>query len=130
MDIKWGEPDVDGLVDYLVREKGFSEERVRAGAARLSKGLKTKQQGQIPSPETLFSCFMCSLFSGLSCFFVVVLWDGGLMVGRLEGFFKVLPKSPDEIAKQKRKAETEAANKKAAKKGKTGSGAPGRKGGK
>jgi len=48
LDIKWGEPDVDGLVDFLVREKGFSEERVRAGAARLSKGLKTKQQGILP----------------------------------------------------------------------------------
>jgi len=52
------------------------------------------------------------------------------MVGRLEGFFKVLPKSPEEIAKQKRKAETEAASKKSAKKGKTGGGAPGKKGGK
>ena len=45
LEIKWGEPDVEGLVDFLVRDKGFSEERVRAGAARLSKGLKTKQQG-------------------------------------------------------------------------------------
>jgi flap endonuclease-1 len=45
LDIKWGEPDVDGLIDFLVRDKGFSEERVRTGAARLSKGLKTKQQG-------------------------------------------------------------------------------------
>jgi len=52
------------------------------------------------------------------------------MVGRLEGFFKVLPKSPEELAKQKRKAESLAAEKKAAKKGKTGGGAPGRKGGK
>ena len=48
LDIKWGEPDVDGLVDFLVRDKGFSEERVRTGAARLSKGLKTKQQGNHP----------------------------------------------------------------------------------
>jgi flap endonuclease-1 len=48
------------------------------------------------------------------------------MVGRLEGFFKVLPKSPEELAKQKRKAEDAAASKKAAKKGKTGGGAPGR----
>jgi hypothetical protein len=53
------------------------------------------------------------------------------MVGRLEGFFKVLPKSPEELAKQKRKAEDIAATKKAAKKGKTsGGGAPGRRGGK
>jgi len=96
LEIKWGEPDVEGLVDFLVKEKGFSEERVRAGAARLSKGLKTKQQG------------------------------------RLEGFFKVLPKSEEEIAKQKRKAEALASEKKAAKKGKTtngGGGGPGRKGG-
>ena len=41
-----------------------------------------------------------------------------------------MPKSEEEIAKQKRKAETEAASKKAAKKGKTGVGAPGKKGGK
>jgi flap endonuclease-1 len=101
LDIKWGEPDVEGLVDFLVRDKGFSEERVRTGAARLSKGLKTKQQG---------------------------ISARGVDVGRLEGFFKVLPKSPEELAKQKRKAEDAAASKKAAKKGKAG-GAPGRKGG-
>ena len=45
IDIKWTEPDVEGLVDFLVREKGFSEERVRVGAERLKKGLKTKRQG-------------------------------------------------------------------------------------
>jgi flap endonuclease-1 len=45
IEIKWAEPNVEGLVDYLVREKGFSEERVRGGATRLTKGLKTKQQG-------------------------------------------------------------------------------------
>jgi flap endonuclease-1 len=89
-------------VDYLVREKGFSEERVRAGAARLSKGLKTKQQGILSREE--------------------------LTVGRLEGFFKVLPKTPEEVEKQKRKAETEAANRKAAKKSKAGGGAPGKRG--
>ena len=49
------------------------------------------------------------------------------MIGRMEGFFKVLPKSPEELAKQKRKAEALAAEKKVAKKAKT---APGRKGGK
>lgn len=108
LEIKWGEPDTEGLVDFLVKDKGFSEERVRAGAVRLSKGLKTKQQG-ISYPEV----------SGL-------MW-----LGRLEGFFKVLPKSPEELAKQKRKAEEASATKKAAKKGKTGGGGPpGRKGGK
>jgi flap endonuclease-1 len=47
-------------------------------------------------------------------------------LGRLEGFFKVLPKTPEELAKQKRKAENMAAEKKAAKKGKAGGSAPGR----
>lgn len=56
------------------------------------------------------------------------MWE--LIVGRLEGFFKVLPKSPEELAKQKRKAEDAAANRKAARKGKTGGGVPGRRGGK
>ncbi|KAK9452768.1 PIN domain-like protein [Dipodascopsis uninucleata] len=48
-DIKWSEPDVEGLVDYLVKDKGFNEERVRAGAARLTKNLKTAQQGRLDS---------------------------------------------------------------------------------
>ena len=56
MDIKWGEPDVEGLVDFLVREKGFSEERVRTGAGRLSKGLKTKQQGILPIASPCVFC--------------------------------------------------------------------------
>jgi hypothetical protein len=49
-----------------------------------------------------------------------------LTLGRLEGFFKVLPKSSEEIAKGKRKAEEDAAAKKAAKKGKTGGAGRGR----
>jgi hypothetical protein len=56
---------------------------------------------------------------------------GGADIGRLDGFFKVLPKSEEEVARMKRKAETEAAGKKAAKKGKMGgNAAQGRKGGK
>ncbi len=45
IELKWNEPDVDGLIDYLVKDKGFAEDRVRAGAARLSKQLKKKPQG-------------------------------------------------------------------------------------
>lgn len=47
VDLKWNPPNVDGLVDYLVKEKGFSEERVRAGAAKLTKGFNAKPQGRI-----------------------------------------------------------------------------------
>jgi flap endonuclease-1 len=68
-EFKWDAPDVDGLVKFLVVEKGFSEDRVRAGAARLSKNLKTSQQA------------------------------------RLEGFFKPIPKTEEEIKTLKRKNE-------------------------
>ncbi|RDW22944.1 flap endonuclease 1 [Yarrowia lipolytica] len=46
-DIKWNNPDVEGLVDFLVRDKGFSEDRVRAGAARLMKQVKVKPQARL-----------------------------------------------------------------------------------
>lgn len=68
-EFKWDAPDVDGLVQFLVVEKGFSEDRVRAGAARLSKNLKTSQQA------------------------------------RLEGFFKPIPKTEEQIQNLKRKNE-------------------------
>ncbi|TAQ84805.1 hypothetical protein B7494_g6863 [Chlorociboria aeruginascens] len=68
-DFKWETPDVDGLVQFLVVEKGFSEDRVRSGAARLTKNLKTNQQA------------------------------------RLEGFFKPIPKTDEEIKNLKRKNE-------------------------
>ncbi len=68
-DFKWDKPDIEGLVQFLSVEKAFSEDRVRAGAARLEKNLKSSQQA------------------------------------RIEGFFKVLPKSDSEKAAHKRKLE-------------------------
>jgi flap endonuclease-1 len=38
---------VEGLVQFLVTEKGFSEDRVRGAAARLQKSLKTAQQARL-----------------------------------------------------------------------------------
>ncbi|KAI0999733.1 Flap endonuclease 1 [Podosphaera aphanis] len=54
---KWDAPDVDGLIQFLVTEKGFSEDRVRAGADRLKKNLKSSQQARLegffkPVPKT------------------------------------------------------------------------------
>lgn len=46
-DFKWEAPNVDGLIDFLVKEKGFNEDRVRNGAARLTKNLKTAQQSRL-----------------------------------------------------------------------------------
>ncbi|SPO07605.1 probable DNA repair endonuclease rad2 [Cephalotrichum gorgonifer] len=68
-DFKWTGPDIEGLVTFLVTEKGFSEDRVRAGAKRLEKNLKSAQQV------------------------------------RLDGFFKVIPKTEEERAALKRKAD-------------------------
>lgn len=47
VELKWTEPDIEGLVDYLVKEKGFSEDRVRSGAERLRKGAKAVSQGRL-----------------------------------------------------------------------------------
>jgi len=46
-DFKWEAPDVPGLVKFLVEEKGFSEDRVKNGAARLQKNLKSAQQSRL-----------------------------------------------------------------------------------
>lgn len=46
-DFKWDAPDVDGLVKFLVEEKGFNEDRVRSGAARLQKSTKSTQQQRL-----------------------------------------------------------------------------------
>lgn len=68
-DFKWEAPDVDGLVTFLVTEKGFSEDRVRSAATRLTKNVKTAQQA------------------------------------RLEGFFKPVQKTEEEVKSLKRKNE-------------------------
>ena len=75
-DFKWNGPDVEGLVKFLVTEKGFSEDRVRSAAQKLQKNLKTAQQA------------------------------------RLEGFFKPVGKSEEEVASLKRKNEEKREEKK------------------
>ena len=46
-DFKWEGPDVEGLVQFLVTDKGFSEDRVRNAAQRLQKNVKTAQQARL-----------------------------------------------------------------------------------
>jgi flap endonuclease-1 len=45
--LKWNEPQVEELVEYMVRQKGFSEDRIRSGAEKLKKGLKGGVQGRL-----------------------------------------------------------------------------------
>ncbi|KAI0448201.1 DNA-repair protein rad2 [Xylaria telfairii] len=56
-DFKWEKPDIDGLVKFLCTDKGFNEDRVRGGAARLEKASKSSQQARLegffkPIPKT------------------------------------------------------------------------------
>jgi len=46
-DFKWEAPDIEGLVKYLVEDKGFNEDRIRSGAARLQKNVKSAQQSRL-----------------------------------------------------------------------------------
>jgi flap endonuclease-1 len=45
--LKWEAPDVEGLVQYLCGDKGFKEDRVRSGAAKLAKSKTTATQGRL-----------------------------------------------------------------------------------
>lgn len=47
VDFKWESPKVEALVDFLVKDKGFNEDRVRNGAARLQKNLKSATQSRL-----------------------------------------------------------------------------------
>jgi flap endonuclease-1 len=47
INLKWQEPKVDELVEFMVKQKGFSEDRVRSGAEKLKKGLKGGVQGRL-----------------------------------------------------------------------------------
>lgn len=49
IELKWTQPDEEGLVKYLCGDKQFSEERVRAGAQKIQKSLKTATQGRLDS---------------------------------------------------------------------------------
>jgi len=47
LEFKWEQPDIAGLVKFLVEDKGFNEDRVKNGAVRLQKGLKTSTQARM-----------------------------------------------------------------------------------
>ncbi|KAJ2958236.1 hypothetical protein NQZ79_g6147 [Umbelopsis isabellina] len=47
IELKWEEPDMDALVQFLVTEKGFNEERVRKASEKLHKNAKAATQGRI-----------------------------------------------------------------------------------
>ncbi|CAG97923.1 multifunctional nuclease RAD27 [Kluyveromyces lactis] len=78
--LKWEEPKAEELIEFMVKEKGFNEDRIKSGIERLRKGLKVGVQK------------------------------------RLDSFFKIQPKTKEELATAAKKAKD--AKKKAAAKGK------------
>ncbi len=51
--MKWGPPDEDGLVQFLVQEKGFNEDRVRKVVERIRGSRGKSNQGAGADPATL-----------------------------------------------------------------------------
>ncbi|KAI4481701.1 PREDICTED: flap endonuclease 1 [Polistes canadensis] len=49
IELKWSEPDEEGLVKFLCGDKQFNEERVRSGAKKLYKARNTTTQGRLDS---------------------------------------------------------------------------------
>lgn len=47
VELKWGEPDEEGLVHFMCEEKQFNEERIRNGVKRLSKSRQGSTQGRL-----------------------------------------------------------------------------------
>jgi len=47
VELKWEKPDEEGLVKYMCEQKGFSEDRIRAGAKKLAKARQGTTQGRL-----------------------------------------------------------------------------------
>ncbi|CAG0917568.1 unnamed protein product [Notodromas monacha] len=53
--MKWQDPDIEGLVEFLANEKSFAEDRVRSGAKKLLKGRTGSVQQRMDSFFTVVS---------------------------------------------------------------------------
>ncbi|KAI9105709.1 PIN domain-like protein [Phlyctochytrium arcticum] len=47
VDLKWETPDEEGIVEFMVKEKNFNEERIRNSVKKLAKLQKTATQGRL-----------------------------------------------------------------------------------
>ncbi|KAJ3018868.1 Elongation of fatty acids protein 2 [Thoreauomyces humboldtii] len=47
IDLKWEDPDEEGIVQFMVREKNFSEDRIRVAVGKLKKLNKQGTQGRL-----------------------------------------------------------------------------------
>uniref|UniRef100_A0A1I7Y9V9 Flap endonuclease 1 n=1 Tax=Steinernema glaseri TaxID=37863 RepID=A0A1I7Y9V9_9BILA len=51
--LEWKSPDVEGIVEFMVREKNFNEERIRGALEKLQKSRQKAQQNRI---DSFFKC--------------------------------------------------------------------------
>jgi flap endonuclease-1 len=49
IDLKWNEPDEEGLVEYMCKVKGFAEDRMRNGVKKILKSRTTGTQVRLDS---------------------------------------------------------------------------------
>lgn len=49
LQIKWTDPDEEGLVKYLCGDRQFNEDRIRAGCKKILKTRTTSTQGRLDS---------------------------------------------------------------------------------
>lgn len=49
LELKWAEPDEEGLIDFMVTQKNFSEDRIRNGMKKLQKAKQGTTQGRLDS---------------------------------------------------------------------------------
>lgn len=49
IELKWVAPDEEGLIKFLCGDRQFNEDRVRSGAQKIAKSLKTATQGRLDS---------------------------------------------------------------------------------
>jgi len=47
VELKWTDPDEVGLIEFLVKEKGFSEDRIKGGIEKLKKSRQTSVQNRL-----------------------------------------------------------------------------------
>lgn len=64
VDVKWTEPDIDGLRDYLVNKMGFGADRVQSGIDRLTKAQQKKSQQRMDSFFTMMPSSSSSSSAG------------------------------------------------------------------
>lgn len=49
VELKWKEPNEEKLVEFMVKQKGFAEDRIRNGAKKIMKAKKSSTQGRVDS---------------------------------------------------------------------------------